>query len=64
MSPTEYEEALIEKARHLYCVLVMDPLRVPLLDERNKGLYPTEIKCHTQMEFWTELVDELQIIRP
>lgn len=64
MDRQQYEAALMDRARHLYCVLMMDPLRVPLLEPKNKEHYPAQMRSPTQVEFWTELVYELQIIKP
>jgi len=64
VTETEYKEALRDRAEHLYCVLMMDPLKVPLLNPNNADVYPSEISSEIQMDFWLTLTEELQIIKP
>lgn len=64
MDAARYREALEDRARHLYCVLMMDPLRVPLITPVNRQHYPPEIINERHLQFWLELTEELQIIKP
>jgi hypothetical protein len=62
MTQDEYEQALREKAKALYRHLMGDPFKVPLLDPRNRDIYPEEIIQEQHLQFWLETVESLQVI--
>ena len=64
MTENEYKGALEEKARHLYKILMGDPVKVPLICPCNSDIYPPEIVDEMHMQFWRDLAEEIQIIKP